>query len=236
MTRHYLIAAVLVIIPLITGVVAAYQYLDGVKKEQEVENKTNALVKAQEKIVSLQNEAMRQISGEGFARAEITVTDDTESLRLFIRSLSEYPLYDVEVAIYDFSGIKKKCKHKEQNGKIHIWAECLQSVQKKITTLPKTYIPGEIHEVTEFSEYGERQTLFIKIKMRHMTIYQYSLFYYDPYVHYADHSYRIFRVNKNETEFELLMANNGQYNEQDFENKFFYKKPLAIHYTSMPLK
>ncbi|WP_411029647.1 hypothetical protein [Spongiimicrobium sp. 3-5] len=186
----------------------------------------NKAKNAEKQLDDLQQEIKKQNSGDGYIKYDVAPVQGGK-FQLIITSKSNYPIYNVETAIFS-QDVLDKCPKSIVNGNESIMNSCWKSAV--IFALQLDIVPKLLTNESgyKFDIYTQFVHLMIQTHTRHNTIIQYSTIRFNPTKKTViGHFFKIFEYNNGEY---LLLEDDGSTSETHFENTFQYKKPYKVNY------
>lgn len=267
--KDYIVILVIIVIALSAGVLSAYQYYDGVKKDNhndEIQNKlieaqqkalnaseeisaaqhktlelseqlkvaqdqniakANDLIVAQAKINELQDETIKQVTGDGYPRLNL-MNSIGPNFDFSINGNSEYPIFNVNTRITDSEKLLA-CKHKNFPNRIELDKSCYDSSILFRDSNP-TDLSGTVMFFLHLSLPKKNYYLASEFLCKNIRVVQYSIIKYDG--EKVDHSYRIYEVSKSDNSYVRILENNNySIPESEYQKYFFFKKPLIVDFS-----
>lgn len=186
--------------------------------------KTEELLEAQAKVIELQNESLKNIIGHGFTEVHLNQLD-ANSFRFYIKSKSDYNIFNILIEVINFDEIKK-CNSKFENNTYYFSESCLQKNSHRDTM--KSLNPNSYADLSAKYTLNKKEIHFIiKIISDNITTMQYSKIVYNKSGKLT-HLFRIFEVKRDNNTYVLLNESNEKQSEDEWIDNFPYKLDMKI--------
>lgn len=195
------------------------------KLNTEVNSKAEKIIESNNALISSQTETLKKVMGAGYAKIIVGGVDEN-NLKCYIESLSNYPMYEVEITVCNYNEIIKCNQKADGKGNIIINRKCFNS---NSLTFENTFTLNSQKTRPLGYTFKKDKTHFVlfKIATKHSTTFQYSIIEFERKQNLVYHAYKIFEVDMNGAT-KLLEDNSAEYPEELWTKNFHYRKQVFL--------
>lgn len=191
----------------------------------ELQLKTQQLLKSQEEVIKIQEESLKNITGSGFSEVHIQPLDEN-NFRFYIKSKSNYNMFNLLIEIVDFDGMKK-CDYQFVANKYTFPEGCLAKNSDRNTM--RTLNSNSYADLNyKFDTNRKRSHLIIKVVADNITTIQYSIIFHDKASKIFKHHFKLFEVTRDKKEYILISQSKENLPDIEWLNNFPYKMEMKV--------
>ncbi|MBF4515806.1 hypothetical protein IRZ71_05605 [Flavobacterium sp. ANB] len=200
-------------------VYSLYQYYQSVVSDDELSNQ-------KVKTEYYQNETLKYALGDGYAVVLLGENPNQNTFNVFLENTSKYPIYDSELSGINYTQLKN-CGINESANEVIVNRACFLA-NNAIIFENHNLKPGKISPLN-YAFRKETRSLFyvFQLSARHITTIQYCINLYDVATSRYTYSYKLFKIEPNNS-YTLLKEGGPQLNPEIWKQNLPYCKEIRI--------